>query len=399
MKTFTPIIPTDLLGNIDDDILVLAEDICIKSATLTGGHNIFTIEAIKELLRKINSYYSNKIESQGTHPIDIDRAMKKDFFDDIKKKNLQILSIRHIEVQKFVEDYFIKNNSSTPFSQEFIKNIHKEFYSSDDMKVFLNIKQNEKNTTMTAGEFRNKDVYIAEHIAPKYKYIESLMNQFDSLYKLPIKSTKALKLIYILASHHRLAWIHPFLDGNGRTSRLALDGAFNYIRLDGYGLWNISRGLSRASEDYKKYLSLADMPRQGDYDGRGALSMRSLKEFVKFMLKTSLDQIEFMSKNLNLSTLNNRIEKYVKLSQNDILDIKPLPKYSLSLLKELLICGELQRGKVKDIIGTKDRAATYLIKDLLEREYIQSDTPKGAIRLKINAHFGSYLIPELIPNI
>ena len=178
MKTFTPIIPTDLLGNIDDDILVLAEEVCIKSATLTGGHNIFTIEAIKELLRTINSYYSNKIESQGTHPIDIDRAMKEDFFDDAKKKNLQILSLQHIEVQKFVEEYFIKNKSLTPFSEEFIKSIHNNFYSSRDMEVFLNIKQNDKYIQMRAGEFRDKDVYIAKHIAPEYQHIESLINQF-----------------------------------------------------------------------------------------------------------------------------------------------------------------------------------------------------------------------------
>jgi Fic family protein len=398
MKTFTPIIPTDLFGSVDKDILVLSEEVCIKSATLVGGHNRFTIEAIKELLRTINSYYSNKIESQGTHPLDIDRAMREEFFDDIKRKNLQILSLRHIEVQKIVEEYFINNASSTPFSLEFIKNIHKEFYSAQNMSVFLDIKQDEHIITMEAGEFRDKDVYVAKHIAPKHEDIESLMNQFSSLYKLPQKSTKALMLVYILASHHRLTWIHPFLDGNGRTARLALDGAFKYMNLDGYGLWNISRGLARSSESYKSYLALADMPRQGDYDGRGALSMKSLKEFVRFMLEISLDQIEFMSKNLDLATLSNRMEKYVKLSQNDMLDIKPLPKYTLPLLKELLICGELQRGKVKEIIGTKDRVATYLIKDLLELGYIQSYTPKGAIRLKINAHFGSYLIPELIPS-
>jgi Fic family protein len=75
-----------------------------------------------------------------------------------------------------------------------------------------------------------------------------------------------------------------------------------------------------------------------------------------------------------------------------------LPKYSSVLFKELLIQGELQRGKVKEIIGEKDRTATTLIKTLLEMDYLASDSSKGAIRLKLNASFASYLMPELIPS-
>ena len=61
---------------------------------------------IKELLRKVNSYYSNQIESEGTHPIDIDKATRQEFSSDSKEKQLQQLSLVHIEVQKYVESYF-----------------------------------------------------------------------------------------------------------------------------------------------------------------------------------------------------------------------------------------------------------------------------------------------------
>jgi hypothetical protein len=59
--------------------------------------------------------------------------------------------------------------------------------------------------------------------------------------------------------------------------------------------------------------------------------------------------------------------------------------------------GELPRGKVMDIIHTKDRTATTLIKELTQMDFLESDTPKSAIRLKFNAHFASYIFPELIP--
>ena len=116
------------------------------------------------------------------------------------------------------------------------------------------------------------------------------------------------------------------------------------------------------------------------------------------MLETALDQIEFMHKNLQLNSLAERIDKFVILANNKMLDIEPLPQYSAMLLKELLVKGEISRGEVKNIINKSDRTATTLIKTLIQREYIESDTPKSAIRLKFNTVFASYVMPNLIPN-
>ncbi len=113
------------------------------------------------------------------------------------------------------------------------------------------------------------------------------------------------------------------------------------------------------------------------------------------MLKMALDQVDYMGKALKLETLNHKIEQYVKLSA--LVGDEPLPKYSLPLFKELLIRGELPRGKVKDIIGTKDRTASTLIKELIQKDFLESNTPKSPIKLKFNAHFASYLFPELVP--
>ena len=362
---FTPILPTDMKGNIDAHLLHLAEEVCIKSAMLKGTHNTQIIYALKELLRKTNSYYSNKIESEGTHPLDIDRAMKQEFFANKKEKDLQLLSLAHIEVQKYVENY-CEDFSHSPFSREFILSIHKEFYSKDGMEVFLNVTNKDETLKMIPGELRDRDVAIRNHIAPEASKLTGLMNAFENLYKIPESSTQALKLIYAISSHHRLTWIHPFLDGNGRVSRLLLDGVFKSIDLDGYGLWNISRGLARDSQEYKKQLAFADMPIQGSTDGRGPLSVRGLTYYIEFMLSSALDQIEYMSKHLQLSSLGSKIEKYVTLSQQGLLDTQSLPDYSTHLFKELLISGELARGKVKTVIGKQDRTATSLIKKLIE---------------------------------
>ncbi|MGB3752052.1 MAG: Fic family protein, partial [Arcobacteraceae bacterium] len=346
---FSPIIPTDLNNIISAKHIKLANDICKKSAALKGTHNIYIINEVIELLRKTNSYYSNRIESEGTHPIDIDKAMKKEFFEDDKKRGLQKLSLAHIEVQKYIE----KNLSSTNsiFETDFLLDIHKEFYIQEDMDKFLNIQYNNLQTNMIPGKYRDQDVTVGKHIAPSASKIKSLLNHFQSMYNVSENLSQGEKLIYALCSHHRLVWIHPFLDGNGRVSRLFLDYLFFKIELDGYGLWNISRGLARDVEKYKQNLEYADMVVQGSQDGRGPLSNKGLNYFLDFMLKISLDQVEYMSKYLKIDSLGNNIEKYVKLSQSGLFEKEPLPKYSELVFKELLIKGSITRGEVANIIG------------------------------------------------
>ena len=394
---FTPLLPQDNNGNIDPELLSMAEELCIKSATLTGSHAPQVLYGIKELLRKVNSYYSNQIESEGTHPIDIDKAARQEFSNDSKEKQLQQLSLVHIEVQKYIENYFTEGQ--TPYSRDFILDVHSELYSHPDMAHFLQIEDKENDTIieMIPGKLRESNVRIGQHIAPNYTELSSLFNKYELLYRIPNHATQAKKIIYALASHHRLMWIHPFLDGNGRTARLVLDGIFTSMELGGYGLWNISRGLSRRSEDYKRYLALADMTRQGDLDGRGVLSTKAFISYIKFMLEVGLDQVNFMNKNLKMHSLHERIESYIRLSKEGLFNTKPLPKYSELLFKELLMVGEVPRGKVMDIIHTKERTATTLIKELIQMDFLESNTPKSAIRLKFNAHFASYIFPELIP--
>lgn len=392
----SPILPKNVNGVINDELLGLAEDVCIKSSSLLNGYPPQIIRSIKELLRITNSYYSNRIEAQSTHPIEIEKAMRAEFSSDTKEESLQRLSLSHINTQIFVEEHCEKDNNI--IDREFIKKIHKVFYSPEDMKSFLTLQTDETTVQMVAGEFRKSSVVVGKHLAPDATKIESIFEYFEKEYKEIYKSnTKALKLLAALSAHHRLAYIHPFLDGNGRISRLYLDAMLFNMDLAGYGLWNISRGLARDVKTYQKSLSLADMIKQGATDGRGDLSLRGLEYYLSFMLEVALDQIEFMDKNLKLSTLDTRINNFVEMSQKNMYTIDPLPKYSELLFSKLLIKGEVQRGEVENIINKSKKTAFTLVKKLLETNYLESDSPRGAIRLKFNTFFASKLIPDLIP--
>lgn len=396
---FTPIVPQSTRGGIDERLLAKSENICIKSAGLAGSHTSQTLSAVREILRIVNSYYSNKIESEGTHPVDIERAFKKEFSNNSKERKLQLLSLAYIHTQQEIEKNIPLKIFPSPYSKDFLLWIHKTLYGKEGMNEFLNIDFDGQTVVMEPGSLRTLEVQVGGHIAPKAETVEGMLLHFEKLYGYSSNEKRvSAKLIYALSSHHRLAWIHPFLDGNGRTSRLALDGALNFIELPGYGLWNISRALAKQPDRYKSALANADMPRHGDLDGRGELSDKMLFEFVDFMLDSAEDQIDYMGKYLKLNELSARLDRYVAKSQTKELSTPPLPKHSDAILRYLLLAGEAQRGSVKNVIGTSERTARAVISELSALGYITSDTPKSAIKLKINTHLAAYLFPEIVPD-
>lgn len=67
------------------------------------------------------------------------------------------------------------------------------------------------------------------------------------------------------AVHHRLAWVHPFLDGNGRVTRLQTQLALHAQGLTN-GLWSPLRSFARTEANYKVSLKAADEHRPGDFE-------------------------------------------------------------------------------------------------------------------------------------
>jgi len=56
----------------------------------------------------VNCYYSNLIEGHDTHPIYIERALKNDYSQDIRKRDLQIEAKAHIAVQTWIDSGGLK---------------------------------------------------------------------------------------------------------------------------------------------------------------------------------------------------------------------------------------------------------------------------------------------------
>lgn len=367
----------------------LSIEITRKGAALAGRLHPVVSRSIGELVRSMNCYYSNLIEGHDTHPISIERAMKEDFLSDPKQRNLQMEALAHIEVQKMIDEGLAPPLwPCTPF----IKWVHEQFCNRMPAEL-LRVEDTDSGSVvmMTAGEFRTQEVSVGHHIPPLSEGLERFMDRFDQAYN-PARLSKVRQVIAVGASHHRLVWIHPFLDGNGRVARLFSHAFLHELKI-GSSLWSVSRGLARNVETYKARLMAADAPRKGDLDGRGNLSHQELLSFCEFFLTSCIDQIDFMSRLLDLESLLGRMEIHI----NEEIHFNRLHQASLPLLKHALIFGEFNRGLATEITQYSERAARDVMSELLRQGYLESDGPRSPVRLGFPAGARERWLPKLYP--
>lgn len=386
-----PLFPDDSSGNLEALSIKLIE----KAAKLSGTLNPDTRAAIADFLRPMNSYYSNLIEGHDTHPIDIIRALKNDFSDDKAKRDLQMEAHAHINVHKNISEEFRAGNISKPFSSEYLKELHRKFYDYLP-ETFKVIKSKEGELIeVIPGEFRTCEVEVGQHIAPHFETLNSFMERFEDFYNPHTKpnQSKVKRIISIAASHHRFAWIHPFLDGNGRVVRLFSDTCFMCEDVHSSGLWSISRGLARNNKEYKSKLANADLKRYNDYDGRGNLSNKFLIEFCEFFLSIAIDQIEFMYNALETENILKRISGFVDMM---VLKgkIKPEAKY---ILTDVFLKGKISKSDAMRITNTSDKTLKIITDSLIEMELL---IPKReSISMMYYAKYPILFSPVLFPGL
>jgi len=372
---------------------VVAE-LAAVSATLGQALHPRTAASLASVVRIMNTYYSNLIEGHNTRPKEIERALAGNFDNDEDRRNLQIEAAAHVRVQAEVDRMAAENRLPEPASADFVRWLHREFYR-DAPNEMLKIGGAGREFVMTPGEWRSRpeqDVAVGRHLPPSSERVGAFMRHFETRYRFA-NLGKAGRIMAIAAAHHRLNFIHPFPDGNGRVSRLMSHAMGLSAGIGAHGLWSVSRGLARGLEsrgEYKRMMDHADMPRQGDLDGRGNLSQRGLSDFVFWFLRVCLDQVMFMSSLFDLDTLARRLRAYVARSEV----LKP---ETARLLEEALIRGEFERGEAPRITGLPERTARRVLNDAIATGLLASETPKGQLSLRFPAETLDALFPRLFP--
>lgn len=365
-------------------------DLAVELAMASAGLHAALPQAVRQplagLVRSMNCYYSNLIEGHNTHPIDIERALNKDFSDDQDKRDLQLEAVAHIAVQKWIDEGGLPGH---PLEPAVLQQIHWRFCENLPESLLVVPRPDGSSIPIVPGAFRTGYVQVGKHVAPSPGAVPRLLSHMRKMYGAQGRSGS---IIAAACAHHRLVWVHPFLDMNGRVSRMVAHAMLRQSVNSG-GLWSASRGLARKEAEYKQRLMAADQPRHGGADGRGNLSEQRLAEFAAFFLETAIDQVRFMETLMQPQSLRQRVEAWC---QSEIKAGRLLTGADI-VMREALALGSLERGMVHGLLGVSSRQARKVTAGLLSAGALKSGSQRAPLQLSFPAALASDWMPGLFP--
>ena len=345
------------------------------------------VEAVGDLVRSMNCYYSNLIEGHNTHPIDIERALAEDFSADARQRILQLEAKAHIATQRWIDEGGL---AGVPTTAAAICEIHRRFEAALPADLlWVEDPKTGRREAVVPGALRTSDVQVGRHIAVSPGAAPRFLARWQQVYE---GLSKFETVLQAPAAHHRLLWIHPFSDGNGRVARFV-----SYAMLLGAlgtgGIWSIARGLARNVDRYKGHLAECDLPRRNDLDGRGNLSEEALASFTVFFLETCIDQVQFMSGLMQPSALRQRILDWAR--EEELAGV--LMPRSTRVLAHILAHRQLERRDVREVAGFDERKSRRVTAMLHKRGIIVAPTHKAPFRIAFPAALAPRLMPGLYP--
>jgi Fic family protein len=358
-----------------------AAEVAKRSIALTGAVHPATVESLRTLLRSMNSYYSNRIEGQGTHPLDIERALRNEYSRSAPKAKLQRLAVAHIKAEEALEALSVP----PALTMEFLRRAHRELYGClPDAD-----RTTDGGTSIVPGEYRTTQVSVGRHVAPDAVSLNDFGRRFDSFYGTARGTDETL--LAVAAAHHRASWVHPFEDGSGRAVRLQTQCALHPFT---NGLWSVSRGLARNRDNYYQHLAEADAPRAGDLDGRGSLSDAGLARWCEWFIDLCADQVDFMTRLLDLDGIRRRV---TALITSRAAEDSGYRTETITALFHLFATGPTARGEFLRMTGLGERTARSALAHLINSGLVTSPSHRGPVRIAFPLDSLQLLLPDLYP--
>ncbi len=384
-----PLAPTLPFGKELGPLKDLAQDVIAASATLEGRVAPETAQALGDQLRLLNSYYSNLIEGHRTFIPEILKALDNNYSDDDAKRYAQELCAAHVKVEKKLMTQVVDGKVPNVSSTAFLQKTHKKFFSQlPKAHQFTHGPDGFTDIPVMPGVLRDAEVAVQKGgtLGPNHRDLPGVMAKFEQVYA-PVAFHGDERLLALATAHHRLTWLHPFRDGNGRVCRLHSGFFMAQSKINQGNLWSLSRGLSRTKNEYMVNLFSVDPAPKQDDESKN----ETLADFCQFFLEVCLDQINFMTKQLRLEKIEPRIEWFCSRR-------KKKDKNESRLLRAVFMEGEVKRGKAPSILNTSERTSRRIVKDLIEEGLLTSDSPKSPLRVALSFKVMSHYFPSLYEN-
>lgn len=284
----------------------------------------YVLAKIKEALYLEWTYNSNSIEGNTLTLLETKMVIEDGLTISGKSLREHFEAVNHQEAIEMVESLISDNY---------------KIRCADIMDIHALVLQ--KIEREHAGRYRVYAVRIqgANFLPPNALKVPDLMDDLIQWYN--DETIDLHPLVRATIYHHRFVWIHPFIDGNGRTVRLT----FNlHLMRDGYPPVIILRA------DRKKYYEALNKANLGDYSRLLLLVLQAAER--------SLD--------IYLSSLNNTLDDYMPISQ---IVSEPSVPYGQEYLSLLARRGRIDAYKEgKDWYTTADAVVEYIKKRKRDRK-------------------------------
>jgi len=192
---------------IDEDISILLEQLDREKALLDQERplNPAVLERMQEYFRIQHIYHSNAIEGNSLTLSETELVVREGLTIGGKSQKEHLEAINYNFAINYLEELARGNEE---INERVIKELHQIILRSIDDE--------------NAGKYRLKAVRISgsEFIPPEPILVPELMEKFFQWYETDLEHHSIIKSSI---AHAKLAEIHPFIDGNGRTARLLMN--------------------------------------------------------------------------------------------------------------------------------------------------------------------------------
>lgn len=300
IESVTRIEPCGFEEQVPADLKALAAEVREASQKVGAGLHPDVRSELRWAVRVANAYPSNMLEGYVSDPIEIGGALTLGASDPLVR-----MAVAHVQAEERIGAE--REDDLPPFSVEAVLGTHRRLYEA--MPEEFRVQPIGGHLApVVPGGYREHEAEVGRHMPPSPARLPDFMKHFEMRYRALARGPLG-SILSLPAAHHRLAYIHPFADGNGRVGRLMTHGMLQSAGIDGHGLWSLSRGLYGGLEapgEYHRQMDAADHPRRGDRDGRGNLSLAGLGSYTRWFLQVLLKEIRYAEQAFDPAALATR---------------------------------------------------------------------------------------------
>lgn len=283
-----------------------------------------------------------------------------------KDKSQQMIANNYQTIQ------FVVQNQDTPLTVELLQHIHKL------------MTENTLDDPNDAGQFRRNDDVVVEngitheivHRPPSYTELPSFVEDLCKFFNEEKPKVFIHPIIRGIIIHFMIAYMHPFVDGNGRTARALF---YWYMLKEKYWLTeylSISRVIAKSKKSYEKSFQYTEAD-NNDIGYFVAYNLRVLDLSFKQLqgyLKRKQEETKAANTFLQLGDINDRQAQIIKMyvdNPKEVITVKDIQsKFFVSATTAKSdIMGLVDRGLINEFAFNK-----------VKRGYVRSDKFEEAVK-------------------